>query len=174
MCEPVSLSTLFYTSLAMSAATSAAGLVGQAQQYSANKANAEQAFRVQDRQTNLSVQQQEAADAKQAQQSQIEMLKSAATARASAGEAGVIGNSVDALIGDYYASEGRYLNSLATQGRWNRAQADLQKRGQAATAQGRINSVAKPDFIGAALRIGGDALDKHYELFDRPAFQRRV
>jgi len=169
MCEPVSLGTLFYTSLGLSAASATAGIVGQTQQFNANAANAVSAQRIQNQQTNLSIQQQEASDSLKAQESQREMLKAAATARASAGESGTAGNSVDGLIDDYYASEGRYLNSLSVQGQWNRAQANLQKQGQAATAQARINSVAKPDFMGAALRIGGDALNSYTTLWGKDA-----
>lgn len=169
MCEPVSMSTLFYTTLAMSAASATAGVVGQAQQFNANAKNAIQAQQIQNQQTNLGIQQQEASDALKAQESQREMLKAVATAKASAGESGTAGNSVDALIGDYYDSEGRYLNSLNVQDQWDRAQADVQKKGQAAQAQGRINSVAKPDFLGAALRIGGDAVNSYTNLWGKDA-----
>ena len=156
------------TSLAMSAASTAVGVIGQQQQFNANAANAVQAQQIQNTQTNIGIQQSEAASGLRAQQSQSDMLKAAATAAASAGESGTAGNSVDSLIGDYHASEGRYLNSLATQGQWNRDQAAVQKQGQAAQAQGRINSVAKPDFLGAALRIGGDALNTYTDLYVKP------
>jgi hypothetical protein len=169
MCEPVSMSTLFLTSLAMSAATTVASTVGQKQQYDANAANAQQSFNLQNKQTNNAIQQSEAASGLKAQQVQTDMLKAAATAKASANEIGVSGNSVDALIGDYHASEGRYLNSLDTQNQWNRTQAGVEKQGQAATAQRQINSVAAPDFIGAALRIGGGALDAYNMTYGKDA-----
>jgi hypothetical protein len=166
------MATLFETGLAISAASAGASVIGQQQQYSANKANAEQSFRIQNQQTNLGIQQQEASDGLKAQQSQTDMLKAAATAKASAGESGTAGNSVDSLIGDYQAAEGRYLNSLTTQQQWDRAQAAVQKQGQAATAQARINSVAPPDFLGAALRIAGDGLNQYTNLYVRPSTGR--
>jgi hypothetical protein len=169
MCEPVSMSTLFLTSLAMSTATTAVGAIGQQKQYNANAANAQQSMNLQNKQTNIGIQQSEAAKGLKAQDVQTEMLKAAATAKASANENGVSGNSVDALIGDYHASEGRYLNSLEQQGAWDRSQADVQKQGQAAQAQRQINSVAKPDFLGTALRIGGGAFDAYRSTYGKDA-----
>jgi hypothetical protein len=173
MCEPVSMTTLLATSLAMSTATQVAGQIGQAQQYNANAASALQSMQLANKQTNLGIQQSEAANSQKAQDQQVEMLKAAATARASAGESGVEGNSVDALIGDYHASEGRYLNDLSTQNQWNRQQASVQKQGNVATAQRQINSVAKPDYLGAALRIGGDGLNSYTNNVILPTLNRR-
>lgn len=169
MCEPVSMSTLFAASLALSTATAGAGIIGQSQQYNANAKSAAQSFAIQNQQTNLATVQGEAATGQKAMQSQTDMLRAVATAKASANEGGISGNSVDALIGDYHAAEGRYLNDLATQGKWDAAQADLQKRGQQATATARINSVAKPDFLGSALRIGGDAINSYTKLWGQDA-----
>jgi hypothetical protein len=160
---------MFASMLAVSAASTTAGLVGQQQAYNANAANAAQSLKIQNRQTNYGIQQQEAANSVNAQQTQTDMLKAAATAAASAGENGVSGNSVDALISDYHAAEGRYFNDLQTQQQWNRQQADVTKQGQVATAQRQINSVAKPDFIGAALRIAGGGLDAYNRTYGEEA-----
>jgi len=162
MCDPISMT------VAMSSALSIAQLAGQAQQYTANARNAAQAMRTQNTQTNTNIQQNEAANSQKAQDQQVEMLKAAATAAASAGESGTDGNSVDALIGDYHAAEGRYLNSLDVQNRWNRAQAENEKQGQSVSAQNQVNSVAKPDYIGAALRIGGDSLNAYNKYVVAP------
>lgn len=148
--------------------------MGQQQQFKANAANAEQSFRLQNSQTNLFIQQSEASDSLKAQQVQTDMLKAAATAKASANESGVSGTSVDALINDYHASEGRYVSALVQQSGWDRQQAAMQKQGQKAQAQRQINSVAKPDFIGAALRIGGDALSSYDRNFIQPNIPRRT
>jgi len=169
MCEPVSLTTLMAASLAMSTATGVVSYLGQQQQESANRHNAEASFALQNQQTNLGIQQGEASDSLKAQQSQVEMLKAAATAKATAGATGTSGNSVDALIGDYHASEGRYLNSLSTQGVMDRQQAGIEKLGQAATAQRQINSVPKPNFLGAALRIGADSLNNYTNIYGKYA-----
>lgn len=169
MCEPVSMGTLFAATLAMSTASAAAGLVGQQQAYNTNAANAANTMRIQNSQTNLGIQQTEAANSQKAQDQQIEMLKAAATAQASAGESGTAGNSVDALIGDYHAAEGRYMNSLSVQNQMNRQQAGMEKQAQQASAQNQVNAVAKPDFLGAALRIGGDALSGYNKTIGRNA-----
>lgn len=169
MCEPVSMSTLFLTTLGISAASTAAGAIGQQQQYNANAANAAQSLKLQNRQTNYGIQQQEAADSRNAQQTQTDMLKAAATAAASAGENGVSGNSVDALIQDYHAAEGRHFANLQTQQQWNRQQADVQKLGQVATAQRQVNSVSKPTFVGTALRIGAGGLDAYNQTYGAEA-----
>ncbi|MBN9546958.1 MAG: hypothetical protein J0I19_15935 [Alphaproteobacteria bacterium] len=169
MCEPVSMGTLLAVSLGMSAATGVTSFLGQQQQEIANRHNAENSFRIANQQTNLGIQQQEAADSQQAQQSQREAITAASTARASAGETGTAGASVDNLVNDYHATEGRFFNDLATQGAWNRAQADVQKQGQVATAQRQILSVPKPNILGAALRIGAGALDGYNNTYGRLA-----
>lgn len=167
MCEPVSMSMLLGASLGMSALSTGVSFLGQQQQEIANRHNAEASFRVANQQTNLGIQQQEAADSQQAQESQREAITAAATARASAGENNTAGNSVDNLVNDYHATEGRFFNDLATQGAWNRAQAGVQKQGQVATAQRQIMSVQKPNIIGAALRIGAGALDGYNNTYGR-------
>ena len=169
MCEPVSVGTLFATMLAVNTASTVVGAIGQQQQYNANAANAAQSLKLQNRQTNYGIQQQEVADSVKAQQTQTDMLKAASTAAASAGENGVSGNSVDALINDYHASEGRYFTSLQTQQQWDRQQADVTKQGQVATAQRQVNSVTKPDFLGTALRISAVGLDAYNQTYGAEA-----
>jgi nitrate/nitrite-specific signal transduction histidine kinase len=163
------MATLFATTLGISTASTVAGAIGQQQMYNANAANAAQSLRLQNRQTNLQIQQQEAADSRKAQQTQTDMLRAAATAAASAGENGVSGKSVDALINDYHAAEGRYFIDLQTQQQWNRQQADVTKLGQVATAQRQVNSVAKPTFVGTALRIAGGGLDAYNRTYGEEA-----
>jgi len=162
------------TTLGVSAAAQTVSFIGQQKQYNDNAASAANSMRIANQQTNLGIQQSEAADSLKAQQSQRDMIVAQATAAASAGENGVSGSNVDELIGDYHAAEGRYMTSLATQGQWNRQQADLQKQGQVATAQRQINSVAKPDFLGAALRIAGDGLNTYTNLYGPAAQQGRA
>jgi len=158
MCDPVSMSVAM---VGLTIAQQGAQLAGQKQAYEQNANSAAQSMRIQNKQTNLGIQQKEAASGLKAQQNQTDMLKAASTAAASAGESGTSGNSVDALINDYHASEGKYFSSLETQSRWDRSQADMQKQGQQAQAQARVNSVGKPDYIGAALRIASSGLDQY-------------
>jgi hypothetical protein len=122
LCDPVTLTAI---TLGVSAGSAGLGVIGQMQQ----NAEAKGAFNNQTRQTDIGTQQQETADSVKAQQTQKQMLEAAATAKQSAGETGTAGNSVDALINDYHATEGQYMSNLATQQQWNRSQAGVQKQG---------------------------------------------
>ena len=157
--------------VALTVGSNIAQLQGQKQAYEANTANAAKSMRLQNQQTNFGIQQQEAADSMKAQQTQSRQLEAASIAAASAGESGTSGNSVDALINSYKSAEGTYMSNLATQQNWNRQQATMNTLGQSAQAQRQINSVAKPDVIGAALRIGGDSLGA-YDRYLGPSSRR--
>jgi hypothetical protein len=169
MCDPVSMTVLMGASLGMSVLKGGADFLGQQQQEIANRHNAINSFNIQNRQTNIGIQQQESSDSQKAQESQREMIQSAATAAASAGESGTAGVSVDNLFNEYHATEGRYFNDVATQGQWNRTQAGVQKQGQAVQAQRQIMSVPKPNILGTALKIGGESLNKYTQLYGKPA-----
>jgi hypothetical protein len=85
----------------------------------------------------------------------LEGMKASSTALTSAGESGVSGNSIDALMGELDASVLRG-NTTTTQNlelsqRGTRRQLASNKR----TAQSRINSVAKPSKSATALSIAG-------------------
>ncbi len=87
----------------------------------------------------------------------LEGMKSSATALTSAGESGVSGNSIDALMGELDASVLRG-NTTTTQNlelsqRGTQRQLASNKR----SAQSRINSVAKPSKAATALSIAGTA-----------------
>ena len=84
----------------------------------------------------------------------LEGMKSSATALTSAGESGVSGNSIDALMGELNASVLRG-NTTTTQNlelsqRGTQRQLASNKR----TSQSRINSVAKPSRTATGLQIG--------------------
>jgi len=85
----------------------------------------------------------------------LEGMKASSTALTSAGESGVSGNSIDALMGELDASVLRG-NTTTTQNlelsqRGTQRQLASNKR----TAQSRINSVAKPSKSATALSIAG-------------------
>jgi hypothetical protein len=131
--------------------------------------SARESFRQQASTTNLRLQQEQEA----ATNAKIENAKRAAeargTARASAGQAGVSGMSVDNLFADFYRQEAQYRfvtdsNLAAVQEQTAR---DLQ--GLKAGTQSRINSLRKeamPGYLGAGLRIG-DASVGAYDKYKR-------
>lgn len=79
-----------------------------------------------------------------------------ATARVSAGEAGVAGLSIDALINDFTREEAEYRYSVTQQQEFTNVNRDLQMRdAQLGSTMNllRINKpIQRPDFLGSALR----------------------
>ncbi|ARS72230.1 hypothetical protein SMRU11_35930 [Sinorhizobium meliloti RU11/001] len=167
MClDPISLAV---GQFAMSAASSVMGFQAQEQQYetqqqvyennriAANRAAVNTMASTQNR-----ILQEQAAASDEAQKLNIESAKGRATASVAAGEAGVAGLSVDALIADYYGQQGRFErtldNNLQMQTSYLRSEMDA----TTAQAEGRINSVDQgtpPSFADAALRVLGGGLD---------------
>lgn len=88
-----------------------------------------------------------------------ERRRKVATSRVSAGEAGVGGNSVDALISNLYGQEGRSLTDINTNLTNLATQTDLNNLGIQSTAQSQRNSVAPGNFnpLLGALSIGASA-----------------
>jgi hypothetical protein len=169
---------MFYTSLAVSAASAVAGVVGQQQSASAqakadaiNRENAEteadNAFNLSTTQENVRLLQ-EGEEKSQAQfHNALDAKKARSTAIVAAGEAGVSGVSVDALLADFSASEGRYSDALQHRFENETVQSHFNMKGYDASRTSRINAAStakayrQPDYFGAALRIGGAALDSY-------------
>lgn len=95
------------------------------------------------------VQEKEAAD-QEAFEDSIEALKKRGTAYTTAGEAGVSGLSVDALVGDIFAQEGRRRMALDTQFDMNREKVLAEMKETQSRAQARINSVQRANYPSAA------------------------
>lgn len=105
--------------------------------------------------------QEQAVASQELENAQAEGLAARATARTAAGESGIAGLSVDALLGDFHGQQGRFEQSLDTnfqqQESFLRAEMDATQSQNAA----RINSVptaARPSFAGAAVRILGSGV----------------
>jgi hypothetical protein len=89
-----------------------------------------------------------------------------ATARTAAGEAGVSGLSLDALLTDFTRQESEYRYGVRRNLGISTDQLTNEMEGARAQAQGRsaaipslnLEAVNGPSYLGAALRIGGDAL----------------
>ena len=94
------------------------------------------------------------------------------TARVSAGEAGVSGSSTDALLQDFERRQFEYTYGRSRSQDFREAAFEDQKKAIRSQQQGRILSMLpkpqeKPDYFGAALRIGAGYMDAK-RLFSRP------
>ena len=152
---------MFGAQLGISALGEGMNFFGQKQASSA----AQKSARMQQEQDNMNVAQNEEAQSSDLFQKQIDVANARATARTSAGESGTTGNSVDALIGDYNAQEGRWRASQRTQAEWNRQQSRVRKLGYGAVAQ---REAPAPSPFASALRVGGGALDAYHMAYGKP------
>ena len=157
MCEIVTL-----TALALGAASAGSQVMGQRQQaktqakVQANASAAERQRYLQEVSSMRTQQgQEEIAAAQRIQESTRKAREARATARVSAGEAGVAGLSVDALISDLTREEANYRFANTQQTQMNDVNRSLQLRdaGLGFTNNTlRINRpIEKPDYLGAAL-----------------------
>jgi hypothetical protein len=188
MCPPGLLAAaapwLTGLTIATGIAGTVAGFVGQSQQahaqasyqaqmvqarnaqMSANNQAALEAFNNQQRQTLLGQTEQDTANSQKTNQKQTEMLQAEARARTSAGEAGVSGVSVDALLNDFYRQEAVFRDSVRQNSEFGnlRTQSDLAAYRQ--TAQARMANlqpyiptrVHGPSALGAGLQIATDTI----------------
>lgn len=86
----------------------------------------------------------------------IAALQARGTAQNAAGESGVTGLSVDALVNDYYGRESRRVDSIDQNYEMDRDYLRANMESTRAQAEQRINSVkqaASPSFADAAIRI---------------------
>ncbi len=136
----------------------------QQQMYKNNRIEANRAAADNYASTQNRMLQDQKAASQELQSTEIDAMKARSTAEVAAGEAGVTGLSVDALVADYYGQQGRYERTLANN---TQMQADYLTGEMTATkhqTQGRIDSVdqgQKPSFAGAAIRILGGAVDAY-------------
>ncbi len=123
--------------------------------------SAKESFRQQASTVNLRLQQEQEA----ATNAKIENAKRAAeargTARASAGQAGVAGFSVDNLLADFYRQEAQYRSVTDTNLGYVQEQSRRDLEGLKSGTQSSINRLVReplPGYLGAGLRIGGAGL----------------
>lgn len=93
-----------------------------------------------------------------------------ATTMAAAGEAGVSGLSVDALLADVYGKEATAKDRISQNSGFTTANLTREMDGLKAKAQDRINSMpwaTGPSPLAAALKIGGVGLDS-YNRYGKP------
>lgn len=161
MCEPTTL-------MALSLAASAAGLAGQAQQarqqqrYQAQAAEAERQRFIQE-QSAMRMRQAQEQEAMNAELGDIALKSREALSRAgvSAGEAGVSGASVDALLDDYTRQEADYRVALTRQQELQNINTGLALTDagfRTTNNQIGINKpINKPNYLSAALGAASSA-----------------
>lgn len=158
MCEPTT------ALLVLTAASTAAGVYGQQQQVKAQNAyndqqakNTMEAYRANLAQTNLMQSQEQAAASQKINENNRAAEAAKAKALVSAGESGISGLSVDALLADLSGEQARY-NESVNQNYENASMAiDNQRKNVQINAASQINQLKTPqapDYLGAALRIG--------------------
>ncbi|QDB71023.1 internal protein B [Bordetella phage vB_BbrP_BB8] len=180
MCGPAAIPL---ATLAISAVSTVFTVVSQQNQAQA-AADAQNAFNRQQEQNalvarnanlaNLEVERNTALDdtREQINQNTMALRRAQATARVSAGEAGVSGLSVDALLRDL-AGQAGYDNATAVEN-YMRQDADINARRentQNSYTSGlnsiRQTQIQSPDYLGAALRIGQAGLKSYADYEDR-------
>lgn len=164
MCEPTTLALL---SLGITTAGSVAGLGAQAatskSQAAARDAQAEEIRKAELAnydQLQIRQQQETQAAGQQIQANQIDAAKARSTATVAAGEAGVSGLSVEALLADLYGQEARFKDGV-TQNLENVTDSlSLEAENIQRTSTSQTNNLPtpdRPDYIGAGLRIANAA-----------------
>ena len=155
----------------LSAMTSIAAASEQQQQAQATEKNANASYLNDARQLNLRQRQEEEAASQRGQEADIQSMKDMSQARTAAGESGVSGLSVDALMSDIlrqnlFDDTKADSNLSAT-----KAQIAMEKEGSKSNRQSRINAVPYPSFAATALQVGGQAYEGGY--FDKTPFKRK-
>ncbi len=93
--------------------------------------------------------------------------QSDALARVSAGEAGVAGASVDALLGTLEGDQGRARFIAGRNQEMTQGQLEREKRGAASTAVSRINAAPPANPFLTGLRIAGAGVNAGADYFGR-------
>lgn len=192
MCEPVSIST--GTALAISAVVAAVGtgvtLYGQSEAASANAkyqvaaatarnreieenyALALKSYHLQANSLNDRAAQENERVSTADQQNVIRAAQARATARTAAGEAGVAGLSVDALLRDFTAQESRYREGLYRNNEFVQRNIASEKDAARLVAEGRSNQIqpfvaqpiAQPNYLGETFKLGANLFNQYTQF----------
>jgi hypothetical protein len=164
LCNPIFLTA---ASLAIGTASAVTGYMGQSRMADQNAEEARRAAVTNYAYTQNRISQERAAAIGQKTETAIEAMKARSTAKVAAGEAGVVGLSVDHLMNDFAGRQGRYNDSVDTNFQMQRDYLVGEMEGQRAQAQRQINSVPKPSFLDTSLRIlgvGASAATGYYNM----------
>ncbi len=176
MCLPVVMAAATF---AISAASAVIGYQqqniaakNQTLQHHINKENARKAF--EDKNTDLGIRQSQEMEAAAAQKfdTALDARKAQATVRTAAGEAGVSGLSVDALLRDFAGREARHNDRIDQQTDWTVTQLQQEKKGLVSQYQDRVAAVPqgqKPSWVDAGLRVAAAGLNSFstYQKFSK-------
>lgn len=158
MCEPTTI--LAIASVASTVASVSAQSQAASAQSAANQRQYENTIRARNaniNQTNVMQQQEREAASQKLEQNNMAARAAKSTATVSAGENGISGLSVDALLADLGTKQGRYNSSVQTNFDNSTMAIANQRENIDINAASQINSLktpAMPDYFGAALRIG--------------------
>lgn len=164
MCEPTTMAIL-------SVASTAASFVGQQQAASAQESANNSARNLAIQNQNLQIralQNAEDEENRRATESLIDNSRAAEAAKATglvaAGESGVSGLSIDALLGDLDRQEGENKQDVLQTQDFGQRQRQLDREGLGITAQSQINQlpiVQYPSFIGSAIEAGASGYSSY-------------
>lgn len=113
-------------------------------------------------QTNLMQQQEREGSMQKLEENNLAARAAQSTANVSAGESGISGLSVDALMADLGTKQNRFNSSVETNYDRSAEALAIQRENVNINAASQINQLktpAAPDYAGAALRIGTAAYD---------------
>ena len=177
MCDPLSM-----IGFGIAAASQVVSYQGQAvaaeqqnQLYRDNAARANQSARDQMFQTQQRMLQEQEAAASEKIDTSREARAAKATASVAAGESGVTGLSVDALMREFDGRAAEANDRIDQNTEWSMTQLNNEMKGIRANTEDRINSVqraAKPSFWDAGLRIAGAGLDSYSSSKNRQLTKR--
>lgn len=158
MCEPTTI--LAIASVASTVASVSAQSQAASAQSAANQRQYENTMKARAanlNQTNLMQQQEREGAVQKIDQNNMAARAAKATATVAAGENGISGLSVDALLSDLGTKQGRFNSSVQTNFDNTTMAISNQRENIDINAASQINSLktpAMPDYFGAALRIG--------------------
>jgi len=171
MCEPT---TIMATTAAISAASTATSAIAKNQQAEAQAQHQQQVFqrnkeRALEARTqkvfmeNLRQQQEAQAASQRIQKTERQAAEARSRARVAAGESGVSGRSVDALLADFYQQEAEFRSAVQHNLQLSDRQSEARKDSLVTQQEGRVAAaqpqpVQRPNFLGAALQIGATGL----------------
>jgi hypothetical protein len=174
MCEPTT------AMLVLTAASTAMQVSAQQQAASAQEAanqrqyqNTMRAYAANVNQTNAEHMQQREGAMQKLEENNMQARAAASTAQVSAGESGISGMSVDALLADLGNRQQRFNSAVTTNYQNAEVAINNQRENIGIDAASQINSLktpAMPDYAGAALRIGTAA----YDYYNPRISDRRV
>lgn len=147
MCDIITIASIGL-GIAQSAMQASAANDQYKQQMEVQRQNAVNASRAAENQyANIAIraQQEDMARHQQESETNIEVAKAASTVEVAAAQGGVSGLSVDAVLMDIYAQQGRNEAALDTNQRMSRGYLEGEMKAAEAGGQGQINSVPIPE-----------------------------